>query len=489
MPGVTVQTQTRSGPISPAIPAAGRYFVAGITERGRTDAPGRVRSVGELEALYGTRQAYGAVYDDVVTYFQEGGMEAYVQRVVGASATVGTLSLMDGAATALATLRLDALGAGSWATRVSADVIAGTATGLYTIRVYFDGVLRETYTDLDTPAAGANALLASGYVRGTDLGSASVAPTNNPKPATSTALSTGNDQRATVTATDVTTALAKFGPNLGTGAVSTPGYDSSLVGAALIAHARSYRRVALLATTMTATSAAAIAAGVALNATVGAEHAGLIYPWVRVPVSGAITKNISPEGYAAACRARGILAAGGPWQAPAGSGSVARYVLGPYLDLDRAGGDSLDAGRVSHIRTIAGTTRLYGWRSLSTDETNYALLTGRDTVNVIAQAAADALEDYVFRPIDATGALFSEVEGELVGILEPIASAGGLYPKVDDVNGDLIDPGYSVNVGPDVNNTATIAQNRVQATVAVRVSPVATDLIVTIVKAGLTANV
>ena len=65
----------------------------------------------------------------------------------------------------------------------------------------------------------------------------------------------------------------------------------------------------------------------------------------------------------------------------------------------------LDAGNVSAIRTILGTTRLYGWRSLSTDAQNYKLLIGRDVLNYLAVEGARLLEPYVFATIDGRAVL------------------------------------------------------------------------------------
>ena len=75
--GINIRTATRSGPVNPTVPATGRYFVVGQFDRGRTDEPQRVRSLAELEVLYGGRVAYGAAYDDLRMFFEEGGTEAH----------------------------------------------------------------------------------------------------------------------------------------------------------------------------------------------------------------------------------------------------------------------------------------------------------------------------------------------------------------------------------------------------------------------------
>lgn len=482
MPGVIVRTATRSGPVNALVPESGRYFVAGLTTRGRTDKAVRVRSLAEYEVELGGRPAFGFVYDDLRTYFEEGGTEAYVARVVGPAATLGTLSLVDGSAAP--TVAIDALGAGAWSTGVTVEVAAGTLAGRKLIvRLGED---RETFDNLETPAAFVDAVASSRYVRARDLGSATAAPGNLPAILAATALSAGSDDRAAITATTVTNALARFGPELGAGVVATPGYPSSSTAAALKAHAKAHRRLFLTSVAPGASVSDAKAAATALLAPDG-EYGGLVYPHVRIPLTGGSTKLVSPEGYAAAMRARAHREVG-PWRAPAGEVAVARFVLAPEVELTRAQGEELDEAHVSAIRTIAGSTRLYGWRSLSTDLSNYALLIGRDVLNTLAVEAELRLEPYVFRTIDGKGQLYAEVEAELIGLVDPMRAAGGLYERTAE-DGSQLDPGYSVDTGPTVNTEAVINANKVAAVLAVRVSPVGALIDLTIVKAGLTASV
>jgi hypothetical protein len=477
MPGVITRTATRSGPVNQPIPASGRYFVAGQFERGPHGIVSRIRSLAELEVIHGGRVAYGAAYDDLRTFFEEGGTEAYVTRVVGAAATQGTLSLAgedDPAVT------ITALGAGAWSTGVTVAVTAGTAED--TVRVVVEGPLpedTEVYDGLATAADVVAALTRSRYVRGTDAGG------GLPVVAAAAALSAGTDDRASITATVMANALDKFGREYGAGAIAIPGYPAALVGAKLRDHAKATRRLALLAAAVGASDADYRGAADALIGADG-EYVGLFGPWVRIPAGGTATKLISPEGYVAAARARAHLEAG-PSRAPAGELSVARFVVGVERELTRAQGDSLDEAHVSAIRTIAGTTRLYGWRSLSPDVENYALLNGRDVLNTVAVAVEERLERFVFRTIDGRGQLLASVYSELVGILEPMRAAGGLFERI--VDGAQLDPGYSVDVGETVNTLAVLNANKIAAVIALRVSPVGSLIDVTIVKAGLTATV
>lgn len=484
MPGVIVRTATRSGPVNPSVPASGRYFVAGLFERGRTDQAVRVRSLAELEVAFGGRVGYGSAYDDLRTYFEEGGTEAYVMRVVGPAATKGTLTLKDTAA--VNTLRIDALGAGAWSTAVTVEVKAGTLADTYAIVVTYAGEDVETYDNLTTPADAVSALAGSRYVRAADLGSITAAPGNKPATLAATVLSAGTDDRAAVTAAIVGASLDKFGPDLGAGAVALPGYAAGLVGAYLMAHAEANRRIALLATAQAASVSDALTVADSLISEDG-EYGGLFYPWVRIPMGGGTTKLISPEGYVAAMRARAHRDVG-PWRAPAGEVAAAKFVLAPEVELTRQQGETLDEGHVSAIRTIAGTTRLYGWRSLSTDADNYALLIGRDVLNTVAVEAEQRLERFVFRTIDGKGQLYAGVASELIGLVDPMRAAGGLFERTAE-DGSQIDPGYSIDVGPTVNSDAVRNANKVAAVLALRVSPVGTLIDLTIVKAGLTATV
>lgn len=486
MPGINVTTTVRPGPSNPAVPESGRYFVAGIFERGPVDRPQLVRNRAELEDHFGAPVGYSAAYDDLRTYFEEGGAEAYALRVVGPTATTGTATIADRAGTPIPTLKVDAASPGGYSAATAVRITDGRVTGTVAVEVLYNGGTVERYDNLTDAAGIAAALTVSRYVRGTDLGSLSAGNAARPAVGTYT-LSAGNDQRGTITAAVMGAALDKIGPDLGAGAVAIPGYAANLVGDELIAHAKANRRIALLATAIGQTEAQAIATADTLVAGGNGEYAGLFYPWVRIPTSANTSKLISPEGYVAAARARAHRDVG-PWRAAAGEVAEARYVLGPEVDVPRAVGDRLDDAGVNAIRTIAGTTRVYGWRSLSADLVNFGLLTGRDTLNTVAVLAEDALEPLLFQPIDALGHLYGKVESALLGIVEPMRAAQGLYPRTDDL-GQQIDPGYSVDVGPTVNNAGVLAANRVGARLGLRVSPVGTIIDLTIVKTGLAASV
>jgi hypothetical protein len=485
--GVVVETGARPGASAAFRRPGSTYFVSGLTERGDTANPVLLRSMAEYDEKLGGRVTYGFLYDDLTTYFAEGGERAYVARAVGAGATVGTRTLVDRAGAPLNTLRIDAKNAGAWSANVTVEVQDGAIANTFRILVYLAGELIETYYELTTPADAATQINArSPLIVATNLGSATAAPNNNPAVLAPAALSAGTDDRASVVAGTYTAALARFGPELGSGIVAIPGQTSAAVGAGLIAHGKANRRIVAVAPAVGQTVAAAKAAATALRATAGSEFAGLFYPWLTIPDGAGGSRTIPPEGYVAAMRARAFREAG-PYRAPAGEIAVSKFVTGTEgAVLTAANVNDLADARVNPVRVMAGTVRLYGWRSLSVDEVNYKLLTGRDTLNIVAMRAEAALEQFVHRPVDGRGLLFGEIEAELVAILDPMRAAGGLYEMSDD-DGNRIDPGYVIDSGPSVNTAEVLANNEVRAQVAIRISPAAELITITVTKVAFDA--
>jgi hypothetical protein len=339
----------------------------------------------------------------------------------------------------------------------------------------------KDYTNLHSPQEAVSRMSSDPYVLVTDAGSASSAPTNNPVAVGPVALSAGTDDRGAVVAADYVAALTRFEIGLGDGAGAIPGLGPS-VHAGLIAHADAYNRLALLVEDRDADIDTLLDTASQLDA----KRAGLFAPWVMVPDTFGGSKTISPEGYVAAARARAHNTAG-PWQAAAGENSKARYVVAPDTVYSASQGNDLDAGKVNAIRTVAGSTRLYGWRSLAADEDNWAYLTGADVINRVVTEAYRQLEPYLFGTIDAKGHLLAKVAGTLEGIVLPMADAGGLFARYDPNTGDQIDPGYRVNVGSDLNPVGSLALNQVIAELGIRVAPTAAIVNLTVTKAAVTA--
>lgn len=488
MPGVQIRTGATSGPAAPGRSPASTFFVVGQAERGPTGEPIKIGSMSEFVRTFGGSTTFSTLYDTIRAFFEEGGSRAYILRIVGDAATKGQLStsLQDRAGTPVSTLSVTAVSAGAWSTRVQVKILDGPTTGVFRLQVLFDGRVVEDYANLHSPAEAVtqinDSVRASNYIRVTNMGSASAAPTNNPAVVGPLTLTAGTDDRASIVNADYTDALELFTDGLGDGAVSIPGLGTA-VHAALIEHADLYNRVALLSAERTADEATLLSMAAALDA----PRAALFAPWVKVPDGAGGTKVISPEGYIAAVRARAIDVTG-PWRPAAGEIAKARWVLAP--DIIFANPNDLDDGKVNVILTIASTVRNYGWRSLSADVANWRFLSSADLVNRVVVLAKALLEPYVFAPVDDRGHLLSAIAGTLEGIVKPIADLGGLYGFTEeDSTGAQVerDPGYKIVVDGALNATASLAGNEVYAQLGLRPAPTAALIFLDVTKASVTA--
>lgn len=480
MPGVVVTTAVRSGPSAPLRSTSGQFFVVGLAERGPADKATLIKGMADFEQIFGPRVSYGYLHDVLKTYFEEGGAQAYIARVVGPASTKGTITLNDRAGTPLPTLRVDAASPGDWSSRLKVVVAAGSLAATFKMTVQLDNIPVEVQDNISTPVEAVTRFSTSVYIRLVDQGSVTAAPNNQPATGTFT-VSAGTDDRASVNAASYTTALTLFTEGFGDGAVAIPGQGTA-VHAGIDTHCKANNRIGLLSHTVTASVSDLTTAAGALNS----QSVGLFAPWVLVTDGAGGSRQSPPEGYVAGVRARAHNDVG-PWRTPAGGAAVARNVIGVNVEYTRQEGDALDAARVSHIRRVAGSIRLYGWRSLSGDEQNFALLSIQDLLNFLVVEGAKRLEQYVFAPVDGKNQLLSAINAELVGLVEPIRTAGGVYEKVDE-EGNLLDPGYLVETGPSVNSLATLSQNRVKARLSVRPSPTAALIELTIVRVGLLAG-
>lgn len=482
MPGVNVTTNVRSGPSAGAQPPSGQFFLVGVFERGSVTDAVRVRSIAELNRYFGSSNTYGVGYDQAATFFNEGGNQAYIARVVGSAAETGTLSLVDRAATPVATLTVNAANPGAWSNNLTVEISDGPTTGTFRMTLRLNGAIVEDYNNLTSPDDAVLKFTGSPYVTVVNAGSTTAAPNNNPVVQAATSVGAGDDDRASITSNDYIAALDKFVPSFGDGAVAIPGQTGAAIFDALINHAETNNRIALLASARGASVANLQSDVASLNS----EYAGLFAPWVIIPGASAITnKAISPEGYVAAVRAR-AHAQVGPWRAPAGQFAMATYVLDVDQAFNSYDADLLDDSRVSVIRNVNGSVRLYGWRSTSTDTDDWAYLKDRDTINRIVVASEGALEQYVFEVIDGQGRLQQAINATLVGILDPMAQAGGLF-AIYDAEGNETDPGYIIDTSSSINPLSSLAQGQVNATIAARISPTGALVNLVITKVGLLA--
>jgi hypothetical protein len=487
MPGVVVTTAVRSGPTGVGAIESSQMFIAGEFQRGPTDEAKLVRSFSEFKTYYGEYTTSTTAWVPVKTFFENGGSRVYVARAVHTDAVAAVGSLDDGS---LDTIDFTAADVGAWGNDLviaaNTDNIVGSG---FRLTVTLDGELLLTTPELADVAAAVS------YINTSSVSHLVTAENNTDStsnPTGSVTLSGGADGSAT-TDTHYNTALGLFTYELGAGVVCMPGQTSTTAYANLEAHATANNRIAFcgFAAETDNDDAKTNAAAAGTAAGDEARRMAFFHPHIKVedPADAGLTVTISPETFAAAARSKAINEAGSPHRAGAGLISAASsYVKGVELAIDKADGDLLDEARVNAIRSIGGSIRVYGARSLSTDETNWRFITFQDMVNHIVVDAEERLEDFVFSTIDSRGGLFGQIRASMIAMLDPHRISGGLY-EAFDADGERIDPGYSVVVNDDNNPVSQLANGQVKVDIGVRVSSVGDKINVTITKSNLTASV
>lgn len=488
-PGTQVSVTTQLNPN--ANPAnTGTLFAIGQTSRGAVGVATPITSLAQFVALFGPRTFNGAtalLYDAVDIFFQEGGQQAFIGRVSGASGVIASHTLNDRAGSPLATLVVSALGPGTWGNAITVAVANGTVSNTFVITVV-NGTVTEVSPNLTSPTDAVNwAASYSQTITIANSGSSTAAPNNNPTVVAATALTGGVDDTAPADAV-WSAALTPFVMDYGPGQVSAPGRTTPVVWEALIAHAQTFNRFALLdgENTPTATTIESDA-GTVQVASVDPSYGIMIAPWVTYagPPTGTATpaypRTVAPSALVAGLIARSDSTGNNCDVAPAGNNGLARNatsVTQVYSYSDRG---NLDAAGVAVIRDYRTNIQLYGWTSMAVDP-NWA-----DAGNVrlrmqIIDAARLIGDGYEFADIDAGGIVASAFGGQLNSMLTLLYNAGALY-------GQTAADAFTVNVGPTVNTPQTAIARQLLAQLAVRMSPTAAQVVIAIARVPVTSNV
>ena len=502
--GVVVSTSTLPGPGSVDAAPGAAYLAVYQTLRGNPTVPTKVTSLDQYRGVYGAAVGWGFGDNDMQSYFGEAGNGgvAWVQRVVGADATAGTVTLNDGSPTPQPTLELQAgcqsvdpvagtnLGnvadPGSWSANVSVQPVASLVSGYWNLLVFYNGAQVEQWGPFDNVAAAVATInSSSSYLVATNLFSDGTSP-NPAAAADPVSLSAGNDQRGSIEAATMGAALASFVSGIGPGYVAIPGYDLTLVGDAIEAHCNTYGRAGHLSFTQGVSPTSAMSAAAAFRGTTGSQAVAAFWPWVTIPNGQGGSIAVPPDGFVAGRRSATIQAIGA-WQPPAGGNyGAAQFVTG----LNPAAGvvtdtlvDTMDAQQVNVIKPIAGNVALYGWDSLSLDSVNFPLLSQQDELNILAYQLQQALLGLDYDIIDAGGQLFSSMTTEALGVLGPLIAAGALYPGPTGSDGNPSDPGYEIDTS--MNNAQTAGADEALINVYVRLVGAAKLISVGLIKVAL----
>lgn len=468
----------------------GTWFVAGQTQQGPTGVPIPITSMNDYARYLGGRVSYGNLYDSLDEFFHDGGVLAYVSRVVGPAAAPATVILQDQNVSPQSTVTLTAVGAGTWGNNISITIATGSVNNSYTITVNLNNLPQYTTPNLFTPADAVTYLNSlpsyQGLVTAANDGSSTGAPTNNPANGTFS-LSSGSDDTTDVGNTQYTNALATFIDLLGPGQVSVPGITTNTVYVALATHAAANNRVALLdvadsANTSTLATQASTFQSAATSAAVDPSYGSFFAPWLIIP--GIYSSNpgasspvpnrvVPPSALAAAKMAQNDLTQDANRPA-AGLNGQSSYVIGVTQTYSEANRGILNADGINVIKNVFGNFELYGYRSLALDPNWVFLNNVRFRMQVVYDFDVIG-ESFVFSEIDGKGQLFAAFAGSLTGKCASYYTNKSLF-------GDNANEAFSVNTGPQVNTAATIAAGQICAQVGLKMSPFGEQAIITVTK-------
>lgn len=430
---VVVNTSPSSPPT--AGPVSGRFFIVGQTQKGST-SPTIIRSMREYIAEYGTRTVGPAMYDAAELALRSGVAELVVTRAVGPSPVRASADLESG------DLVVTAKDFGAFANVFTAAYTSATKT----LTVVTD-VGTETYSgsDLASLLAACNASTTVTVTSGGALPSSDVSAVTF----TSGADDFGNVVWATT--------LAGITPDLGPGAIATPGVAHATTGQALATHAAANDRLGLVTVASGSALSAATSAAATIRAYTNSTHLAFVWPHVTVPDGTGAQRTVDPTAFAAGLRARAHAVGIGE------SALAERYArqvvdVAPEIATTSADWSTANAARISVVRTVAGVTRLYSWQTVNAAKTNLLPAQYRDMVNALAYGGSVILESYVGQP--GSAATYAAAAGELSGFLSGYAAY--LQPRIS--GGVQVDPGYVVSVSGGFDP----ADNRISADVSIR---------------------
>ena len=474
-PGVYVQETLN--PIQPIAGASANTVAAliGAADRGPT-TPTLVTSWSQYVNLFGSwnTNASNALPLGAYMYFANGGNQAYILRVPGATAAAATRSFNDTAGTPQPTLRLNAKNVGSWGNTLNVSITASTVTGYFNIIVYLGGntagYIVEQWTDVTMNSADSRYAVTvinnnSTYLTATDLASTTTAPANNPAIVSNQSLSTGSDGSAVSGSTIVSYAFGSpspFDTITQSLLINIPGYTDATTVNAAISYASSTRTdgfVVVDGINDTAANQLTLAASYTATsqAAVYYPQVTIADPTVSVGAPAGATKTLGAGAAVAGLYAL-TDASRGVFKAPAGLQSrLAGVVSVPALS--NADLDSLNsaAAPVNAIRYIPGSgIVVFGARTLKPGYVDKYVPVRRSLI-YIEKSLTDLTRFAIFEPNDYL--LWARLNAACSTFLTTFWSQGGLagaspasayFVKCDSTNNpqSSIDNGYvNIQVG------------------------------------------
>jgi phage tail sheath protein FI len=463
-------------------------FVVGYSPWGPVNVPTICTSWQDYVRQFGGFDTNSFLDDFLYTFFNIfPGKQAVVCRVIGSSKALSTLSLKDQSTSpGLNTMRVDAKYPSTRADiLVTIDTGTNANTFKLTVRSVFLGNYKEVWDNLtlSTQSTLDTVNQKSVLVNLTSLNSGTLPPNNNPKVIAETALASGNDDFADLAVGDYVgtdsgttkTGLQTFNDEtLGTGQVAIPGISSETAHAALIAHATSYHRLALL----DPPTGAAKSDMATSRALYGTWYGALYWPWVQMLdyAGSGLTKFYPPSGFAAGACAQ-VDRTIGTHKAPANISipaalDVERYSNGQSQTDDNTR-EYLNSKDVNVIAPLPEQgLKIYGARVMTADP-RVQFVHQLRLLNEFYYAGKLGYQWAPFSVVDGQGRLFRDLVATGAAFLRSYWEAGALYGAKEADAFVVIADGSN-------NPPQELELGRVHVQWGVKISPTAEQIILNI---------
>jgi len=477
-PGLTVTIG--STPASSLVASqASNAFLVGGAEKGPLDEAVLILSLADFVQKCGGRyEGYPEPYDWVETYFKEGGAALYFSREVGSSAAQASKNIVD--AESKIAVKFKAANAGAWGNSLKVAVTNASSKISGTIKLGTKTLL--TFSELATNAALitlVNEKISAYVTAETGEAEAAIAKTQE------LTFSGGSDALGSLTTGTLETALANFVADLGPGQVAAPQHTAEAAHKAMMLHAETLVRFAVLDDdTDSASELQADAA--ALTDSDGDRFSVMVAPRAIIPglTHSAAKRTVAYSAVYCGQIARAEGQGYSPNQPPAGtkrgSAKFALELSKIYTDTELA--ELNDAG-VLCAKLVRGVPVTFGNVTLVDQEGEFADWKSASAVRTVMSAAgtgAIVMEEYEFETIDGRGIIFSKLKGDLSNrVCMPLFKNNALH-------GSSPEEAFAVETGPDVNTPTSIEEEQIRAQIALRTSPTGERLELEIVKVPIT---
>ena len=376
----------------------------------------------------------------VYGFFQNGGSQLYVARVVGASAKSATVKGGD--------VTITAKNAGEWGNKISVKCEADEDdNSMFVVSVYYDKNLVESFR------TGNDKLTANYFVEVINNNSSYISVSGETLAVfNEVTLASGSDDIANVNDTTYQTALKLFDNVHNLAGISIPGQTTANVVQAVVTYTEN-KPILPVFDMPTGTDAASIIASVKSLACKG-KNAVIYGPKVTIIDPNSVTgktKDVSPIGHVMGVIARTVDTKG-EWNAAAGTEAVLNGVVGVaqvFSDEDRG---KLNEAGINVILTKPNYgTVIWGARSLSAD-TELKYVSNLTLNHTLRRNFDDAMQRFEFKNNNAS--LWVDITAELTGILETKRLAGAFA-------GNTAETCYFVKCDSTNNTKATIDKGQV----------------------------